>query len=277
MDQKTLRLIAAGGLTLAAGAGIYAMTRHKKAPEKTEDKTAQVTKSERKARPKPTVIPTPDLKTALRPIDKDIFAYIDGIEKGTATGNADAFPQIPHQVSIITDRDGKVPRMVRIDFYRDKVVDERWNIDKDKVTRDVLLTRGLYQDRFVLEGDHWKLQGGLGATLLVGLGPTKLPPAETEPLRPMDKEILDLAKKADAAGGHHIQSDVNPKAPYKVSFVRKDGRVQRAQVDVNRDNRFDETWNLKDPNGVQRLINNPDGPGFSKSYVLKDGKWVRRY
>jgi hypothetical protein len=65
---------------------------------------------------------------------------------------------------------------------------------------------------------------------------------------------------------------------YKVNFYGDPGggRVKRAKVDLDRDEKWDEKWTFDGEGGVKREVAPADDEQYTESYRLVAGKWVKK-
>jgi hypothetical protein len=94
------------------------------------------------------------------------------------------------------------------------------------------------------------------------------------PMRPMDRDII-----AALQSGHierTAELDLFPDKPYQ---VRLSGNPTMQQfrfvlVDLNRDGKWDEKWDLGEPGQIKRSVpHDPDGAGHDVMYTLVNGRW----
>jgi hypothetical protein len=99
---------------------------------------------------------------------------------------------------------------------------------------------------------------------------------EKTPLRPMDDELLRLA------GSHFTGDKVKdaiPGRPYKINLYVEGGRVVRAKVDLNRNEKWDEKWSFEIEGGapvVKRQVSpTDDDASYPLKYRILNGAWVK--
>jgi hypothetical protein len=271
MDPRVLRMAGIGVAVVAIGAGIYVFTKDKEQPIKEDltDKHAAVARRLERAKPKEA--PPPDLKVPLRAFDLEVLSFVSRTGAEGPMGQEDVLPRSPAKVSFMKENSPAGPRVARIniDLDRDRTIDETWYFGDEGLVQREVKFRGNYRDRYVLEGEHWKLVKGIGATALVQPGEKKVTAVQ---LRPLDKEVLALVKQGIKSPR---QLDVTPGREYKVSLHRgRDSTVTRVDIDMDRDGMLDESWSIRGP--VRRRVA-PAGDGkFSEEYVLRDDQWVRQ-
>ena len=101
-------------------------------------------------------------------------------------------------------------------------------------------------------------------------------PADALALRPMDQKILDLLDKP--ASGDKLK-DAAAGQPWKVNLYREGSATKwnRAKIDLNRNERWDEKWSVETDNGqevIKRQVAPADDEKYTEEYRLQAGKWV---
>jgi hypothetical protein len=93
------------------------------------------------------------------------------------------------------------------------------------------------------------------------------------PLRPMDTDIFEAITK------NHLTleraMDLFPDRPYHVKLVAdlQSQRVLGALIDLDRDGRWDERWQMRTDGCTRTPLSTKNGDG-SRSFNLVDGHWV---
>lgn len=117
----------------------------------------------------------------------------------------------------------------------------------------------------------------LGPTATVApAAPEPDPSTSTElPLRPMDRELLELAKRPIA--GDKVK-DAFPRARHKVNLYKDAGQTQvnRAKLDLDRDEKWDEKWTFEGAGKVKRQIAPNDDEQYSLEFRLEGERWVKK-
>ncbi len=93
------------------------------------------------------------------------------------------------------------------------------------------------------------------------------------PIRPMDRDIFD--KITTLKLERTQMRDVFPDRPYRVAFLGSlvERRIGRVHVDLDRDGKFDERWELT-KGGVVRIVQaDPAAGGATVTYSLAHGRW----
>lgn len=101
--------------------------------------------------------------------------------------------------------------------------------------------------------------------------PVAAAPADT--LREVDRVTMALLKGA----ARDKVKDATPGKPFKVNLYSDDGkRFNRAKVDLNRNDKWDEKWTVDASGSVERTVAPADDEAYKETYVLKDSAWVRK-
>ena len=95
-------------------------------------------------------------------------------------------------------------------------------------------------------------------------------------LRPLDEEVLRLA-------GQRVNTDkvkdALPGRPYKINLYAEGGRVVRAKVDLNRNEKWDEKWSFEIEGGapaVKRQVSPADDDStYTQKFKLAGRSWVK--
>jgi hypothetical protein len=93
------------------------------------------------------------------------------------------------------------------------------------------------------------------------------------PLRPMDRDIFDQITHLRIERSE--MRDVFPDRPYRVQFVGSvaEHHIGLVMIDLDRDGKFDERWDLK-RDGVTRMVQqDPAAGGAPVKYTLSHGRW----
>jgi hypothetical protein len=110
-------------------------------------------------------------------------------------------------------------------------------------------------------------------------GAVAVPPqadlAVDEPLRALDREILEWYKTAHLTGAK--QKDALPGKRYKVDAYKDEGKseLNRIKVDLDRDSKWDEKWDFIGP-AVQRQVAPADDELYSAAYRLDGDRWRKK-
>jgi hypothetical protein len=94
------------------------------------------------------------------------------------------------------------------------------------------------------------------------------------PLRPMDHDLIDAMLSGHIA--RQSMLDLFPDRPYRVRLVGSADMqlFQFAMIDLDRDGKWDEQWDLSKPGQIQRHVaHDPAAGGHEVMYTLAHGKW----
>lgn len=101
-------------------------------------------------------------------------------------------------------------------------------------------------------------------------------PTGGEALRPLDDEVLRLAGQRMTTDK---VKDAVPGRPYKINLYVEGGRVVRAKVDLNRNEKWDEKWSFEIEGGtpvVKRQVSPTDDDStYPLKYRLAGKAWVK--
>jgi hypothetical protein len=287
MDLKKVRMVALGAVVVAAGVGLYLMTR----PEQPEQKTAAIPPTtpeeaaadERRKRYNERMLARLKAREGqerkkeafpLRDLDREILRLA---EEGRYRESAkDVLPKHLAQIDLTVKTDPTSGRTVvthaNVDLNRDSRVDERWTFG-EKIKRDARSIDDLrgWVDEFVLEDDQWKLEDGRGHT--AGQQPAERPPnAGPLELRDLDKRVLQAAKSPPEG---KIVEDLTPGEPQRVMLHKSGRKVQRVAIDYDRDTIWDEQWIFGREGEIQRAVSPEDNGRYTERWTLRDNHWVR--
>jgi hypothetical protein len=212
----------------------------------------------------------------LRPVDKDALALlgrpvVDKIKDG-ARGK-------PYKVNVYSD-DGRRFTRLKIDLDRDEKDDESWTVHEDgRIDRKVSTADdGNFNrhDELTLQG--WRPDAPPAPTTTT----TPTTPTTTKMtaaagpggLRPVDEELLRLARTLPVTDK---VKDATKGRPYKVNLYSDDGaRFGRAKIDLDRDDKWDESWTLGADGSVERKVAPNDDENYSETWALAGQAWQRK-
>lgn len=95
-----------------------------------------------------------------------------------------------------------------------------------------------------------------------------------EALRPLDEAVLKLLKKP--ISGDKVK-DALPKEAVKVNLFGAGGKVARLKLDLNRNDKWDEKWEVVSEGGaeiIHRQVAPADDENYTKKYRLDGASWV---
>ena len=94
------------------------------------------------------------------------------------------------------------------------------------------------------------------------------------PLRPMDRDIIAVLLSGHVA--RTAMPDIFPDRPYQVRLAGNpdEGQFQYVLIDMNRDGKWDERWDLSQPGQIRRQVpHDPDALNREVNYTLTHGRW----
>ena len=286
MKYRTFRNVLSLGLFAALGGtcyGCYACWHSSMAGEESAERARHLEDTRRAAMAEP-IGPTPTVSTPA--------ASTSASTTGTATGPReldtallhlvstrpvtakikDAFSGKPWKVNVYAD-DGKRFNRAKVDLDRDEHDDESWTFNVDGSVERKVSSKDddHYDQRFVLDGTTWRdpaapVVAKADAATIKGT-------EETAPgLRAVDTTMMDLlqsvrptAKVKDATKGKS----------YKINLYADDGkRFNRAKVDLDRDDAWDESWTIRSPNDVERQVSTKDNGTYDLTFALTPSGWA---
>jgi hypothetical protein len=95
------------------------------------------------------------------------------------------------------------------------------------------------------------------------------------PLRPMDEEILEAINNESFEEKDML--DLFPQKPYRVRLVgsKKEHWIMGAMIDLERDGKWDESWEMKPDMLVRRLTEDSGRPKSEAAiFQLRPGHWL---
>jgi hypothetical protein len=110
------------------------------------------------------------------------------------------------------------------------------------------------------------------------------PPPQATPPVPVAAALADTLREVDRVTLALLQGpardkvkDATPGKPFKVNLYSDDGkRFNRAKVDLNRNDKWDEKWTVDASGALERTVAPADDEAYKETYVLKDTTWVRK-
>jgi hypothetical protein len=235
--------------------------------------------------------PTQVEAVAASPSDAEIMRAFE--EPAAGEKKKDVFSASPVKVNFYAD--GGSPRWTRakIDRDRDEVDDEKWDRDastgevKKRVTVD--LGAGPQEMSYVWNGSAFVQTtaavvgpDGRPTGTVIDLPPDSAtpsgdekPPAGDATLRPVDKLVLEFLKKP--ASGEKVK-DAFPRETFKVNIYRDSGNAtwNRLKIDLDRDEKDDEKWDLVDGQPAKRHVSSADDGKYDREYRWLAGRWQEK-
>lgn len=93
------------------------------------------------------------------------------------------------------------------------------------------------------------------------------------PMRPMDRDIFDKIRTLSLERSQ--MHDVFPDRPYRVTFVGSlaERRIDLVMVDLDRDGKFEERWEIKRGDVVRTVPKDPAAGDQPVKYTIIHGRW----
>lgn len=194
---------------------------------------------------------------------------------GTPAADDKLKDAVPGPIKVNVYREGDVWARAKVDLDRDDKWDEKWHIQGGVIVREIAPADDEnYVQTWRRVGDFWEgdaaNQPGLphpkeaAAAALAG--------AATPGLRPVDQDLLGLLKAPVQAK----IKDATEGTPYKINLYSDGGaRFERAKVDLDRDDKWDEKWTIGEDGAIERQVAPADDEVYTETYRLADGTWSK--
>jgi hypothetical protein len=271
MKFKTFRILALGGVVAAVGGAVWFWPRTP-AVEVPRGVTPEPAPP---STPAP-VMPAPGPVAAssnLRSVDRDTLQLLRAGVGGDKL--KDAFPEQPYKVNVYKDAGKSDANRLKIDLDRDEKWDEKWDLERGadgslKVKRHVAPADDeQYTEEYRLSGDRWVGKDGTASP-----GAPVAAVAGVVPLRDLDREIL--AVRDQPLGSDKAKDAIRGKS-WKVNLYQDSGKrvPNRLKVDLDRDDKWDEKWDL-DGTAVIRQLAPADDEKYTETFDLTADGWRKR-
>lgn len=105
--------------------------------------------------------------------------------------------------------------------------------------------------------------------------PVAVPAKNDLEMRPYDAQVIGWHAKALPGGKG---KDVSKGKPYKINIYQDAGKtvVNRAKVDANRNNKFEDKFTFKDDGSISLEHAPADDENYTESYVWNGAGWTRK-
>ncbi len=107
--------------------------------------------------------------------------------------------------------------------------------------------------------------------------PVNAPPGPTsaDNLRRIDHMVLEAIRRP--VSGDKIK-DAFPGEPFKINVYRDEGKTgwNRVKVDYNRNEKWDEKWELVAGQPSKRMVSSKDDEKYDEAYRWMDNKWIKQ-
>ncbi len=154
----------------------------------------------------------------------------------------------------------------KVDLDRDDRWDEKWRFDGGVILRQVAAAD---DENY---GEEAPLDPPATAVAASGQDAPSASGGPPSELRQVDELMLSLLSRP-------VQKkikDASKGRPFKINLYSDGGaRFERAKVDLDRDDRWDEKWTFGADGAVSRTVSPGDDENYSESYALEAGvRWV---
>lgn len=206
--------------------------------------------------------------SGLRDVDRDALT---ALQRPVTDKIKDAAKGKAWKINVYAD-DGQRFNRLKIDLDRDEQDDETWTIFADgHIERKVSSKdNGSFDGAFRLEMSGWvDMQAPAAATA----APAATTTTTAGGLRPVDRDMLALVGSLTPTGK---VKDATKGKPYKINLYSDDGqRFNRAKVDLDRDDKWDESWTWKGSD-IERQVAPADDERYSEVWLLSGEAWKKK-
>lgn len=180
-------------------------------------------------------------------------------------------------VKINVYNEGGVWARAKVDHDRDEKWDEKWHVDGGVVVRQIAPNDDeSYTRELRWQGGRWvdpaasaeapKTEAPAAPAATAG------PAANTG--RALDAEVIALLSRPVE---EKIKDATHGGTPYKINLYSDDrARWNRAKVDLDRDDKWDEKWTFFPDGAVEREVAPADDESYTERYLLREGAWVKK-
>ncbi len=292
MKYRTFRNLVAMGLFLAMGGtcyGCYAWWHSKLAEEEVQRAALEAERQAEAARltaarlsaaqatttttTTPTSAPTASHWLSAKGLREVDTAALQALQRPVVDKIKDAAKGKPYKINVYAD-DGARFNRVKIDLDRDEKEDESWTIFADGHIERKVSTKdnGSMDAAFRLEMSGWVDMSAPPPTTTTTT-PTPTTAAGGGALRAVDNDVMALVKSLSVV--EKVKDATKGKA-YKVNLYSDDGKTfNRAKIDLDRDDKWDESWTWKGGT-IERQVSPADNDQYSELWVLNGGTWQKK-
>lgn len=210
----------------------------------------------------------------LRDIDTDVLAIFD---RPVVDKIKDASKGKPYKINAYSD-DKKRFNRFKVDLDRDEKSDESWTVKDDGTIERKVATADdeKYNQSFRLDiSSGWLSLDAAPPPSTVTTTPT---PATTTTTASAGSRAVDTDMFALVKGpAQEKVKDATKGKPYKINLYSDDGaRFNRAKVDLNRNDKWDESWTFGADGSVERKVAPGDDENYTEVYAFVGGAWQKK-
>ncbi|HEY5944989.1 MAG TPA: hypothetical protein VIV40_05830 [Kofleriaceae bacterium] len=235
--------------------------------------------------PKPDIVepqPTAATELAARSYDAEVIAW----SKKSISGDKqkDVSKSKPYKINVYKEAGHSTVNRAKVDINRNDKWDEKYTFEDGKVTLEVAPADDeQYTKTYHWTGTAWLPEGapaqGSAPTTAPDQGGTK--PADNGgakvdlPARGYDAEVIAWKDKSIASDK---EKDVSKGKSYKINVYKDAGQtnVNRAKVDVNRNDKFDEKYTFE-PGKITLQRAPADDEQYTETYHWTGSGWARSH
>jgi guanyl-specific ribonuclease Sa len=209
----------------------------------------------------------------LREVDRAALAVLD---RPVVDKIKDATRGQPFKVNAYADDKVRFNRL-KLDLDRDNKDDETWTVFADgRIERKVSTKdNGSYNETYRLELSGWVDLSAPAPVPVAAAATTASTTSSTG---------LPTQRAVDVAMANVLQQPVQEKIkdatkgqPFKINLYSDDRtRFNRAKVDLDRDDKWDESWTFKSATDIERQVSPDDNEQFTEVYAAHNGQWVKK-
>ncbi|MEW5848328.1 MAG: hypothetical protein AB2A00_05915 [Myxococcota bacterium] len=158
----------------------------------------------------------------------------------------------------------------KVDLDRDEKWDEKWELKDGVVKREVSSADDeTYNRALTFRDGAWQGDGAPPAAQAPA-APSAPAAAPAPGLRDVDNAVLAALKQPVK----DKVKDATGKTAFKVNLYSDDGkRFNRAKVDLDRDEKWDEKWTIREDGSVEREVAPGDDENYQQTWALRGGTW----
>ena len=265
-------------VVVVVAAGIFGLVKACKSsdpPPRPEDLVARPTPTSRPPDPTPTPTPRSTDELSPRPHDAEVLAW--RTRSVSAGKGKDVSKGKPYKINVYQDPGHAKANRAKVDVNRNDKWDEKYSFDEDGT---ITLQIAPADDESYTRTYHWTgtawLPEGASVEPATATPPAPDPTAAKVdlPARGYDAEVLAW-KERSVPGGKG--KDVSKGRPYKINVYQDAGnsKVNRAKVDVNRNDKWDEKYTFESTKiTLQRAP--ADDEQYTETYHWVGGGWVKK-
>ena len=209
--------------------------------------------------------------------DRDVLA---ALQRPVVDKIKDATKGKPYKANVYSD-DGARFNRVKLDLDRDEKWDESWTVKADGTIEKKVAANDDEKYGPALRLDV--RSGWIDAT--AAAVPAPVPPPATSPTPPaaasasggsgLSAADLDVLALVKARAPTAKIKDATKGKPYKVNLYSDDGsRWSRAKVDLDRDDKWDESWTFKPGGAVEKKVAPADDDNYTVTRAMSGDRWA---